>query len=353
MRRSGFTLVELLVSVTILVVLAAVTVAALEIANAPSPDEEARSLASYLKGARARAIHGREKWGVRLNLDPYGPTNAAGNPITVTSVSYVRHVEDVVTTVAIADDPATAGVDYRRIIFYSTGPDGKPGVAGVDDDTANGTDDIGELGQGDDEDTSTEFARLQASELFDVRGVQLKMTLNNLTFYAVARFDGSNWILTKDWPSETLANRLDIQMEAKASRLLAAPSQPDRVLSRGVCIDLETSRIAGRIPGDWYNSTTNEYSEYMDIVFNPAGTCENNVEGVMTMQLITAFTADVEATTRGPVFYEMSTRPRRDEERLVTIGMKTGGIGSAEINFADTNGNDIPDDPFLYAETGR
>lgn len=83
----GFTLIELLVVVMIMLVLAAVTVSAINITiDGDKVRAGARQVQSYLEGARSRAVAAREPRGVRFLLDPTDPR-------TVTSMIYIAASE--------------------------------------------------------------------------------------------------------------------------------------------------------------------------------------------------------------------------------------------------------------------
>jgi len=70
-RRGGFTLVELLVVVGILLILAVMTASAINLTlSGDKVRAGARQVQSYLAGARDRAIYAREPRGVRFLLDP-------------------------------------------------------------------------------------------------------------------------------------------------------------------------------------------------------------------------------------------------------------------------------------------
>lgn len=353
--RSGFTLIELLVSVTILIILAVIVVTTVHVSTKADPPEEARAVASFIEGARDRAIFARQPVGVRLQLDPLGPTNSAGNPTTATSLTYIKALEKFTVSVSIGDDPATTQTDYRRIYFWSPGPDGQPGVAGMDDDNDMTADEFDEflLDVGGDEYTGDQWDFHEQKGFLNPRGTRVEFVVNGQKLWSIAVKQNGYWVMTKDFPSSVPATRMDVKMTVQPPIAAVMPNQKDRELARGVCIDLETSRIANRIPGSWYNMTTQSYST-CDIMFDGNGRMMSEIDGVLSLNLIVAFAADVEQTTHTPaMFYNLSTRPNRDKERIVSIGMATGKIHSAPINTADQNGNDVPDDPFLFAETGR
>lgn len=79
----GFTLIELLVVVVIMLVLTAITVAAINITiDGDKVRSGARQIQSYLEGARTRASDAKAPRGVRFILDP-------ANPRTVSSIVYI------------------------------------------------------------------------------------------------------------------------------------------------------------------------------------------------------------------------------------------------------------------------
>ncbi len=81
--RSGFTLVELLVVISILAILVVMTVSTINFALSGDLTRGAsRQVQSYLAGARDRAIYAKEPRGVRFLIDP-------NNPTVVTSMVYI------------------------------------------------------------------------------------------------------------------------------------------------------------------------------------------------------------------------------------------------------------------------
>ena len=79
LSRLGFTLVELLVVVTVMLILIAMTVTAIDFSfTSERIRSGARQLASALEGARDRAIFAREPRGLRLLVDPDEPRMVSG-----------------------------------------------------------------------------------------------------------------------------------------------------------------------------------------------------------------------------------------------------------------------------------
>ena len=82
-KRSAFTLVEILVVISILAILVVMTVTSINFALSSDLTRSAsRQVQSYLAGARDRAIYAKEPRGVRFLLDPT-------NPSIVTSMVYI------------------------------------------------------------------------------------------------------------------------------------------------------------------------------------------------------------------------------------------------------------------------
>ncbi|QDV20933.1 hypothetical protein Pan153_56130 [Gimesia panareensis] len=87
-RRAGFTLVELLVVISILAILVVMTITSINFALSSDLTRSAsRQVQSYLAGARDRAIYAKEPRGVRFFLDP-------NNPSAVTSMVYIAPSPD-------------------------------------------------------------------------------------------------------------------------------------------------------------------------------------------------------------------------------------------------------------------
>ncbi|MEZ6039470.1 MAG: prepilin-type N-terminal cleavage/methylation domain-containing protein [Planctomycetaceae bacterium] len=88
-HRAGFTLVELLVVITIMLILLGITVAGINYSRTGDKvSSAARQVQSFLAGARDRAIHADEARGVRLFIEQ----SLGGSPAalrTVTTMAYI------------------------------------------------------------------------------------------------------------------------------------------------------------------------------------------------------------------------------------------------------------------------
>lgn len=372
-RRSGFTLVELLVTVSIIIILTLITVSTLHFsAQKERIPEGARSTASYLEGARDRAIFNRKPVGVRLLLDQNGPVNSSGNPTTCSSMIYIG-TPDVFTS-AEGGPIAIDMYDRRTLILFDTGPDSLPGVATIDDDDVDmdpltGIDETNDMlvnhlmtpgsPTGDDRSHYAIWNLYRQRGLLD-SGVVITFTSiggvsSNLKF-TLLRTGPNTWALSKDFPATpNVPQYTDLEFEIELLPTVL-PNQQARELPKGVVIDLEASRsrsatIGSKIPNAWWDGTNNKYIDTLDIIFSPRGTMIGESSAYGLINLVVADVADVEVTAYngGGVLYDMTTRPQRDLERIVTINPMTGSIYTSHIAFDAGN---IPADPFKYAETG-
>lgn len=371
-KRSGFTMVELLIAVSILLVLAGITVSTLNYsAEKEKISNGTRDMQTYLKGARDRAIFRRSPTGVRLILDDSGPTNNAGNPITVSSMVYIGSPEPFVGQLSIDR------TGQQTLILITSGGDGNPGAPGVDDDgdmmMDNHTDEF--LSQApsatDDIDVTAEWDRLENLGLLSA-GVEIDLTPaggDTLTFTLQKNTDPmatawTQWQLTSAYPGgANINNYVDVAFSIEL-RPAVLPNQQARELPRGVVLDLEACRRAGTIPSSWstqdpssptpvFGGQNNQlYSDYMDIMFSPRGVGFGQWASEGQIQLLFVDSADIEKTTYNAAMYNYTTRDEVGRERVISINAQSGNISMTSLNLADSDSNNILDDPFLYAETG-
>lgn len=361
-HRSGFTLVELLIAVSILLVLAGITVTTLNYsAEQEKISNGTRDMQTYLKGARDRAIFRRAETGVRLILDQNGPVNGAGNPRCAASMVYIGVPEPLGGRISIEFDTDNPANHLRRLRFWSPGPDMLPGTAMADDNTDTLVDNTSEFGLYSAPDTATddientalrdEFTRLNnlgllgpGSEIILLPGGSTELT------YTLVGGPG-NWRLSSNYVAGNVSACMDIAFRVKLLPSVL-PNQQPRELPRGVVMDLEACRRAGTIPTNWYDSTNNRYSSYMDILFSPRGVGAGTWSAEGQIQLLFADAADVEKTTYNAAMYDYTTRDEVGRERVISINAQSGNISMTSLNLTDSDSNGILDDPFLYAETG-
>jgi len=377
-RDAGFTLVELLVAVSVLLVLAGVTVATLNYsAEQEKISNSARDIQTYLKGARDRAIFRRIPTGVRLVLDQNGPLNAAGNPRTANGMVYIGTPE------VFGGELSIDMRDQRTLILITSGGDGVPGeednpattmINEGDDDGMNGPDDhtdeffenppstVGWDGDPIDQDVTAEWERLEnlgllsaglEIELKPVGGEWLRFTLGRNNGSVVPLTPFTQWRLTTEWPAGPTNVGAHVDVEFRISlRPAILPNQQPRELARGVVIDLDACRLAGTIPSSWYNSGTNSYRQYLDILFSPLGVGFGQWTSEGQIQLVLADVGDVEQGAFSPTNTNYLNRENIGRERIISINALSGNISLTSLNpELNTAGNALVD-PFLYAETG-
>jgi prepilin-type N-terminal cleavage/methylation domain-containing protein len=379
--RSAFTLVELMVAVTILLVLGTITarvvISTTENDRVPSGS---RQVQSSLEGARDRAIYSTKTpnpgpRGIRFIRNPNDPIitedlNGNGeldqgedlnnnkildlNIITVTSMVYIgppqKYSEGILE---IGEKNATTGViDKRKIRIRNTNPGGNQ----------------------DYEPDETLWSNLELRKLIS-DGARIKISGQ---FYTMINKnpDGypGKWELTKDFPASKFPSSQDYELELEPAVL---PNQEPRLFPRNVVIDINNSRV----PPSW-KTTKTTFNNRRDILFSPRGMIvgRSAVEGYI--HLVLTDLADV----------ELNLYPghpdKQGGERIVTINTRTGkvtvhpvfpgedanndGVFTPNDPVEDANNNgqfdkfnrnedlnmngrfDLPnDDPFFYAETGE
>ncbi len=246
--RGGFTLVELLVVMSILLILLAMTAATVNFTlDAERLGAAARQVQSALEGARDRAIYAGEPRGLRLLLNP--DVTSGGFPFTVGSMVYIGAPElysqgtielrrpDSLAPTGVADSPDITVVHgtntdwdtlYRRGVLATgariripAGPSGSWYTV-----TTDGSNELG---------LTTPFrARVTPTEV------------NQVVAFAYA------------------SGPTTYELELPPAVL---PNQEPILLPQGIVIDLPRSET----PGVWGNATSG-YTSRMDILFSPRGT---------------------------------------------------------------------------------
>lgn len=372
--RGGFTLVELLVAASIIIILAVVTVRAINVtADQSKVSEGARTIQSYLEGARNRAIFRKSPVGVRFIRDP-------NNSRTVSGMIYIGLSE-----------------------IYEDGTITFPNIATPDRRTINGT--------------AAGWGRLVTMNILDTSktyNIQVQRTPTSNDTYDRYTMVFNNDPAIRRWQLTTdiFQDPVDANEEREYKLELGytvLPNQEPRELPRGVAINLDPVRVNDRYPSDWFQSGS--YIENLDVIFSPSGTLIESASERGMLHFLVAETVDIETslfvsngpnqvpgdpgdddgngvaedaadlvpplvgddigvlgagwTPALPRWPNVVSREFIERDRLVSINPKTGNISVSKVNLTDVlSDNDadgtvenqsdgIPDDPFLYAETGE
>jgi prepilin-type N-terminal cleavage/methylation domain-containing protein len=392
----GFTLVELLVVVTVMLILIAMTVTAIDFTfTSERIRSGARQLQSALEGARDRAIFAREARGLRLLVDPTEPR-------MVTGLIYI----------GAARNWSEGRIYLERIDFVNnmTGATGSDGQADIVDTDGDGMPDGTSVAivRGDaacgwsalkDRGFMGLFEDLNLNGILDPgedsppignnNGVldldppRIKIPADdNGTWYTVLtnRLTPANQILQlissyRD-PGTTPPNEvMAFQGGGPSTYILELPPRilPDAqpiLLPEGVVIDLDASQV----PVDWrpgvpLSSMALEqqylrpYSSHMDILFSPRGVVTGPVAATGLVHLYVAERKDVvfavdqgvrvppltgTLTRRPPRFTgDVPLVPGRDQfgpddqidqigqRLLLSIFTQTGKVSTHQLNTAD------------------
>jgi len=319
--RRGFTLVEMLVVITIIIVLSVLTFTLVDFSmNSDRLSGGSRQVQNFLEGARDRAIHANEPRGVRFLLDN---TNR-----TVSSMVYIGPPKSFSEGQIIIDS-----VD-KRTISFTGGADWSSLV-----DLAN------------------------PANSFLIDGARIRIDKSNV-FYTVV--NNSGWKLTRDFAD---ISKLGISLSYKLELAPAIlPDQDPAQLPRDIVIDLNGSRV----PSSWP-------SPRMDILFSPRGTVIGTAATNGLIHLLLSDRKEVESGLRiGAPDEDLNAngvldagedangngvldRGKAKGETLVTIITKTGAINTSQVDPTDLFNNITgapgadgkADDPFRFAETGK
>ena len=327
-RSSGFTLVELLVVAGIMLVLATMTIATLNVTfDAERIRSASRQVHSYIEGARDRAIYARELRGVRFIYDV---TDYQTGSRTVKSLVFVGAPERA--TGKLVYDPATKALsqslsDFPRWEDYQLRGLLKSG-ARIQIPSGSGL-----------------WYTVQS---VDTGGLPLPNPRPPIALYLV---DGARFS-----PGVGATGNIELTYKMELRPAVLANQDPVE-LPTGISVDLDHSQL----PSEW--KTGGSYSDEMDVMFSPRGSVTGSVAGA---GLIHFLLVDVEDTIRGagPPGDESGLNPDdqvQGEFRIVTLNTRTGHVSTHEIARDDTvinsNGNPgvdgLADDPFRYAETGE
>ncbi len=384
--RGGFTLVELLVVISIFVVLTVMTIGAI---NLSSTSERirgaARQVQSKIEGARDRAIYASRKTpdnprpvGVRLLVDE-------NEPSICTSLVYVQSPGDETslldTTDIDNDGDRSEFAVFCQLIATSSGtavigaglpPDADgPGGAPPTDPTPPSWAtlyDRGLIGPG----TRIRFPGSTDKSQFTLHPSSFPIRTESAYSGLLGSADpNSNNVqdpvlfLVRPHPDATSLNPLEFSMELNPDVM---PDEDALVLPRGTCIDLETSHL----PDGWVTQGASgpQFSNRMDILFTAKGpaTGDAAAAGIIHLHIVAVADALENAAPGSPTLprdtngdgtdeYPVAQFPvppeRHGDELGITIFTKSGRTISHPVAFSDLhNPTAATDDGIYYPPVG-
>jgi prepilin-type N-terminal cleavage/methylation domain-containing protein len=338
LRRPGFTLLELLIVVAVMLALASITIISVNFSNKKDRLRAgARQIQSYLAGARDRAIYSKQQRGVRLIVD-------GNNKHTVVAMQYVGVAEPYSDgTITFSADPS-----------MTNDPTGAT-ICGL----------------------NTGWASLQSKGLLFV-GAQIEIPANSGKLFTVASSVRSAVtpgleLLSLNKPVSNYANKTASLTYVLQLRPLLVPGSEVSSLPPGVVIDLDGSRL----PPNWRPLAANlPYGQFMDIVFGPTGTVIGDAPTAGMVHLLVADVGDVQqwATLAGrsPTLWSLGTVPFvlngivpanqlpssttplvKQDPIITTLNARSGNISVHPANPANSNNDQYADDPYRFAELGE
>ena len=397
-HRSAFTLVEMLIVITIVVIIMSMTLGAFSfIRSSDRVSGAAGQVQSFFAGARDRAIYNDEMRGVRLFVEPAPPGSPPGASAFSRTITSMAYIGPGGTWSAPTD---SGGIDLMRIDGNILNDPSKPAsLSGVNAD-------------GDFEDPQDLLIKVRGKNNpgwwnlkrrgWLVNGLRMRIpagpagnwyTINTaLIDTTVAPTDDQFLILDIPYADGGNAGQeiawrdLTYEIELPA-RIL--PQEP-MLMPDGVVIDLDGSSV----PNVWRPASTGNslYSGYMDVWFSPRGNvvgdaaakgvlhfyvCDSEDSIYLKEQFVSSFglAAFDSAIGSGAAFIPMdeidpttvswlagTEKYIVKDRRIVTLLGQTGAISVHKVNAyigasvgaaADDDSNGFADDPYRFAETGE
>lgn len=347
--HGGFTLIELMVVVTIILLIAVMTAGAINLTiKGDKVRAAARQVQSFLAGARDRAIYSKAPRGVRFMLDPT-------NNRTVTSMVYI----------APNDDWSQGTIEIAWI-------DGEAkGVKGFDNlsTCTNPTGWLNLYNQG----LLKDGARIRIPN--DNTGTWYSITTDYLAIASPDGSDGPNFPVLKlstpygKSPTANTSSRGNYESAFTTSdgpatyRLELPPSvMPNQemvLFPRGTVIDLDRcNKLPGfptpttsTLPSAWMiGSGPYTYTSQMDIMFSPRGVVIGTAasRGVIEFYIADQVDADKQL---------MPEDPTGGDKVIMAVFTRTGGVSSHPVYLNSQQPTTINGTPvldyFRYSETGE
>ena len=387
-QPAGFTLIELMVVVALLVLIASMTIGAVNLnTNSDKVRAGSRQVQSYLAGARDRAIYSKAPRGVRFLLDSSsGPTVSSR---TVSSMVFIAPT-----------DPWTQGtIQLERLDI-----DGTPGPDYLDSDLVNGGARV--LRGFDNDPNSTDWYNLVQQGLLKP-GSRIRIPANNGVWYVVENTTqvtptNPRLRLTTPYEGSSPKNPDATDVAALASGtgpstyLLelppsVLPNQDPVLMPKGSVIHLDrcttvnstvnnleqqsasasASNRGDKLPDAWKRSPSTatppdtsgfDYRSDLDVMFSPRGVVIGPAaqRGIIHLYICDQKDADLDrqywasassyptasAPESGPwTTYAVDPKYERGDKVILSLFTRTGAVSTHHI-YSNI-------DPFKYAETGE
>lgn len=378
-HRLGFTLLELLIVISILVTLLSITAVTVRYAtDADRIKGAAAKVQSVILGARDRAIYAKERRGVRLFLDPrHNPNATNSNSWGVSSMVYINPAITWSEGNIVLERP---DLDFNGTIDNTFNMDGTGSFAFTDPEQRS----LVWIIAGDDSCGWWELKR--RGLLFD--GLQIEIPKDSSNWYPVrthlidlsnspkkfnARVgDGRN-------QKERLVLQVPYAEKGNISAVIPFPGQtlpyrlklPPQILPEEpmtlpdfTIIDLDRSKV----PQSWPANG----GQFMDIVFSPEGkVVGDGASGlihlyvsssedalVMNNALLTASPPMGRGLVPADVLSSAAVNSLQEDyipgdRRIVTVSPQAGNVSVHEVDPADAGGDSFADDPYRFAVKGR
>lgn len=410
-RRGGFTLVELLISISIFVILATISLSAFRGSDKDKITAASRQVQAVFNGARSRAAKSGESRGVRLLLDP-------ADPRCVNALQYIGNSSYHTGNVRVQIAPSDASGPLCRLVCEEIGEWADLNSQGLLETTARiripqdssgrwytmaninfaaGTAELRSLPTGatwDPAPSGWDNASLvpggnpapppySPTYQFAPRNTRIVYSPTN-PFSPIPRLSApAGYSNTKPIPyllrlePQPLPNTTPINLppgvviDLDASRVPAAWRQSEDIDHDGTLDPGEDIDGDGQLNFSGRYAPNNPIPSNLDILFGPNGTATgefaalgplfltiahiSDVELARPMRVVDGTTTQLSAIVPGDYQESYGTSqnfPNKDR-RVVAIYPQTGNVFISLVNGVSTNGYRLADNPFDYAYAGR